>query len=94
VAETALLRAMDAAIEAARRLRARDLRTSRGDSAGAELDRLIQELTARRADVAAGAGLDPAWTGRTVRSVAAWLPDGELPLLARLGAIARADPRT
>ena len=56
----------------------------------AELRRLLDELAARRADVAGGRGLDPQWAGRTVRSVAAWLPDGELPLLARLGSIVRA----
>jgi hypothetical protein len=50
----------------------------------------VEELTARRAEVAAGQGLDREWAGRTVRWVAEWLPDGELPLLAHLGAIVRA----
>jgi hypothetical protein len=40
--------------------------------------------------VAAGGTIEREWAGRTVRSVAEWLPDEELPLLARLGAIARA----
>jgi hypothetical protein len=45
---------------------------------------------ARRAEVAAGQRLDREWAAVTVRWVAEWLPDGELPLLARLGAIVRA----
>jgi hypothetical protein len=39
--------------------------------------------------VAAGDALDPEWVGRTVRSVAEWIPDEQLPLMARLGRIAR-----
>jgi hypothetical protein len=84
VSQAALLRALDDTIAAARRLEAG------GMADRARLGRLIEELTARRAEVAAGQGLDREWAGRTVRSVAAWLPDGELPLLARLGAIVRA----
>jgi hypothetical protein len=83
VSGTELLRAFDGAIAAARRLEAE------GQVNVVELRRLLDELAARRADVAAGRGLDGEWAGRTVRSVAAWLPDGELPLLARLGNIVR-----
>ena len=77
-------RALDDAIAAARRLEAG------GWWIGARLRRLLEELAARRAEVAAGQRLDREWAGRTVRWVAGWLPDGELPLLARLGAIVRA----
>jgi hypothetical protein len=84
------LAALDEAISAVRRLQAADLRTARGGSASRQLERLLDELAARRAEVAAGGTLDREWAGRTVRSVAQWLPDEELPLLARLGAIARA----
>ena len=80
----ALLRALDEAIAAARRLAA-DGVVDQG-----RLQQLVEELSARRAEVAAGRGLDREWAGRTVRWVAEWLPDGELPLLARLGAIVRA----
>jgi len=73
-----------------RRLERAGLRTAQGASASGELARLGAELVARRADVAAGASLDHDWAGRTVRWVTGWLPDGELPLLARLGAVARA----
>jgi hypothetical protein len=85
-----LVEALDAAISAVRRLEADGLLTSQGAPAAGRLQRLREELTARRADVAAGAALDGEWVGRTVRAVAEWLPDPELPLLARLGEIARA----
>ena len=80
----ALLRALDEAIAAARRLAAG------GVVVQGRLQQLVAELTAQRAEVGAGHELDREWAGRTVRWVAEWLPDGELPLLARLGAIVRA----
>ena len=80
----ALLRALDEAIAAAGRLAAGGV-VDQG-----RLQQLVEELRERRAEVAAGRGLDREWAGRTVRWVAEWLPDGELPLLARLGAIVRA----
>ena len=85
-----LLEAFDQTIAAVRRLEAEGLRTARGGSAGRDLERLLDELVARRAEVAAGGPFDREWAGRTVRWVAQWLPDRELPLLARLGGIARA----
>ena len=85
-----LLEAFDQTIAVVRRLEAEGLRTASGASAGRELERLLDELVARRAEVASGAPFDREWTGRTVRWVAQWLPDRELPLLARLGGIARA----
>jgi hypothetical protein len=84
------LAALDEAIVAVRRLQAAGLRTAQGAPAAGQLERLLGELAARKAEVAAGGTLDREWAGRTVRSVAQWLPDEELPLLARLGAIARA----
>jgi len=84
VSEPTLLRAIDEAIAAARRLEAG------GVVEQGRLQQLAEELAARRADVTAGRGLDREWARRTIRSVAEWLPDGELPLLARLGAIVRA----
>ena len=85
-----LLQAFDQTIAVVRRLEAEGLRTASGSSAGRELERLLDELVARRAAVAGGAPFDREWAGRTVRWVAQWLPDRELPLLARLGGIARA----
>jgi len=90
VTAPALLEAFDQTIAVVRRLEAEGLRTARGSSAGRELERLLDELVAHRADVATGAPFDRDWAGRTVRWVAEWLPDRELPLLARLGGIARA----
>jgi hypothetical protein len=89
VSAAPLLAALDQSIAAVQRLAAEGLRTTRGGSAAGELQRLLEELLARRAEVAGGAPLDPDWIRRTVRWVAEWLPDGELPLLARLGGIAR-----
>jgi len=80
---------LDDAIGAVRRLQAAPLRTSSGRSAAPELQQLVGELAQRREQVAAGGTVDRAWAGATVRWVAGWLPDDELPLLARLGAIAR-----
>ena len=85
-----LLEAFDQTIAVVRRLEAEGLRTAKGASAGRELERLLDELVARRAEVAAGGPFDREWAGRTVRWVAQWLSDRELPLLARLGGIARA----
>jgi hypothetical protein len=90
VAAPRLLEAFDQTIAVVRRLEAEGLRTASGASAGRELERLLDELVARRADIAGGAPFDREWAGRTVRWVAEWLPDRELPLLARLGGIARA----
>ena len=88
------LQTLDDAIGAVRRLQTSGLQASSGCSAARELEHLLRELTARREKVAAGGGIDRAWAGRTVRWVADWLPDDELPLLARLGAIARAGTPT
>jgi hypothetical protein len=85
-----LLRALDEALTTVRRLIAAGVQTSRGAPATAELERLTAELTRRRAEVAAGGELEREWASATVRWVASWLPDGELPLLARLGAVVRA----
>ncbi|MGN6391897.1 MAG: hypothetical protein ACTHM9_06590 [Gemmatimonadales bacterium] len=90
MSRAALLSAFDETIAAVHRLQQGALRTAHGGPATDQLARLLSELDARRADVAAGRPLDPDWARRTVRWVAEWLPDGELPLLARLGAIVRA----
>lgn len=88
------LQTLDDAIGAVRRLQTSGLQASSGRSAARELEHLLRELTARREGVAAGGDIDRAWAGRTVRWVAEWLPDDELPLLARLGASARAGTPT
>jgi hypothetical protein len=84
VSQAELLKALDDAIMAARRLEVA------GPANPVQVRRLAEELVARRAEVAAGQRLDREWAAVTVRWVAGWLPDGDLPLLARLGAIVRA----
>ena len=90
MASTRLLAALDQTIAAVRRMEAVGLRTVDGASAQAQLTQLLAELSDQRAAIAAGAALDPEWAGRVVRWVAEWIPERELPLLARLGGIARA----
>jgi hypothetical protein len=90
MAPSPTLRAFDDAIRAARRLQAGGLRTTAGASAEPQLVRLLEELSARRREVAEGGTVDRAWAGAAVRWVAEWLPEEELGLLACLGAIARA----
>jgi hypothetical protein len=89
VDRTGLLSAFDGAITAVRRLEAADLRTSAGESAMPLLAQLGSDLEARRREIAAGAALDREWAGRVVRWVAGWVPEPELPLIARLGQIVR-----
>jgi len=84
-----LLSAIDGAITAARRLQAADLRMSSGASARPHLERLLDDLRVKRGEIAAGGSLDREWAGRVVRAVAEWIPDQELPLIARLGQIVR-----
>ena len=86
------LRAIDDAIDAVHRLQAGGLRTSAGAPAAPELARLLDELGARRREAALGGRVDRNWAGATVRWVAGWLPEDELGLLARLGAVARLSP--
>ena len=84
-----LLSAFDGAIAAVRRLEAEDVSTSEGTPALPHLARLRDDLEARRGEIAAGGALDREWAGRVVRWVAEWIPERELPLIARLGQIVR-----
>lgn len=90
MASSRLLAALDQTIAAVRRMEAVGLRTVDGASAQAQLTQLLTELSTQRAAIAGGEDLDPEWAGRVVRWVAEWIPERELPLLARLGGIARA----
>ena len=85
----ALLAAFDGAIAAIRHLEATDLLTSSGDRAQPLLVRLRDDLEARRGEIAQGASFDRQWAGQVVRWVAEWIPEPELPLIARLGQIVR-----
>jgi hypothetical protein len=84
-----LLSAFDNTIAAVARLEATDMRTSSGAPAQPLLQRLKADLEARRRDVATGRALDREWAGSLVRWVAEWVPERELPLIARLGHIVR-----
>ena len=56
-------------------------------------ERLRADLHAGRAAALEEGGVDPEWVRRTVRWIVEWTPETELPLVAALGAIARASPR-
>jgi hypothetical protein len=86
---TDLLSAFDNTIAAVARLEATDMRTSSGAPAQPLLQRLKADLEARRREVATGRALDREWAGGLVRWVAEWVPERELPLIARLGHIVR-----
>jgi hypothetical protein len=90
VSRAELLQALDDTLAAVRRLQGAGITTRAGAPVTGELARLAAELAECRAAVAAGGSLDPAWARATVRWVAGWLPDHELPLLARLGGVIRA----
>lgn len=89
VDKAGLLSAFDGAVAAVHRLEAGELRTSSGEPAGPLLSRLRADLVARRGEIASGAAFDREWAGRLVRWVADWVPEQELPLIARLGQIVR-----
>lgn len=84
-----LISAFDGAITAVKRLEAGDLETASGSPARPHLARLREDLEAKRGEIAAGGTLDREWAGRVVRAVAEWIPEHELPLIARLGQIVR-----
>lgn len=86
----ALAAAFDRAIRQVERAIAGDLRTASGEPAVPELEQLRDDLLSKREAALARGEVDAAWVRRTVRWVAGWTPEAELPLLAALGAIARA----
>jgi hypothetical protein len=85
-----LLAAFDRAIAATDGAARRVSPTRTGEPSGPRLATLRDELVRARAAAAERGTVDPAWVRKTVRSTAEWLPDDALPLLAALGAIARA----
>ena len=85
-----LLIAFDRAIGAADRAARPGAATRTGAPAAPRLAELRAELVRARAEAAERGRVDPAWVRDLVRSTADWLADDALPLLAALGAIARA----
>jgi hypothetical protein len=86
----AVLRALDAALDAVTRAERRGLRNRQDEPAAQELERLREALAAERARVGNGGETSPAVLGELVREVAAWTPDSEIKLLAALGAVVQA----
>lgn len=80
----------DAALRQVDRALATGLTAADGRPAAERLTTLRASLAAEREAAVARGAVDAAWVRETVRDVAAWTPEGELALLAALGAIARA----
>jgi hypothetical protein len=84
--------AFDLALARVERLLGSDMKTAKGASARAQLEKLEKELKQERALALERQTVDREWLQRTVRWVVEWVPDKELALLAALGGIARATP--
>lgn len=61
-----------------------------GEAIAESLERLAAELRMGRATAERDGVVDAGWLKRTIQETARWAPDDALPLLASLGAIARA----
>jgi hypothetical protein len=81
--------AFDNAIRQVERARREGMRTRDDADAAPALDRLHEDLVARRGDAVALGAVDAEWIGATVRSVAAWAPEHDLTLLGALGGLAK-----
>lgn len=86
--------AFDLALARVERLLANDMKTAKGVSARAQLEKLEKELKKERALALERQTVDRDWLQKTVRWVIEWVPDSELALVAALGAIVRAAPST
>ncbi|HEU5175545.1 MAG TPA: hypothetical protein VFT96_12370 [Gemmatimonadaceae bacterium] len=86
----AVLRAIDAALDVVERAERRGLHTRDDVPAAAELARLRQGLAEERDRVRNGGDADVDALGALVRDVAGWTPEGEIRLLAALGAVVQA----
>jgi hypothetical protein len=83
--------AFDAALTHVERSLATGLKTINGRSARPELEALDRELRIQRDQALERGAVDRKWFQQTVRSVAEWVPDTEITLIAALGRIARAN---
>ena len=69
------------------------MRTSSGDAATSQLEKLEEELRSERARVIERGSVDREWFQRTLRELIEWLPETELTLIAALGRIVRSAPK-
>jgi hypothetical protein len=81
-----LTEAIDAAVRAADKALAGEMRAADGQPAAPHLERMRRDLLAMRARGA----VDPDELRHMIRSVAGWAPEDDVSLLAALGLIARA----
>ena len=73
---------------------ARGMLTAKGQSAQSKLETLANELKAERERAVARGSVDRDWFQGTVKWLVDWLPETELTLIAALGRIARAKPKS
>ena len=86
--------AFDAALTHVERSIATGLKTINGDSAKPQLEKLAKQLKLQRDAALERGAVDRDWFQQTVRWVTEWVPDTEITLIAALGRIVRAAPRT
>ena len=84
--------AFDAALTHVERSLAGGLKTTNGESARSQLERLERELKIQRDRALERGAVDREWFQQTVRWVTEWVPDTEITLIAALGRIVRAVP--
>ena len=85
-----LLEAFDRALRQVDGARRTGAVTSSGEPAADRLRELRDALARAREAVVEHGSVDPDWLRDTIRWAAGWVADRDLPLIASLGAIARA----
>jgi len=86
--------AFDAAIAQTRKYLDAGLAAANGESARPRLEKLDIDLQQQRDRAVETGAIDQQWLQTTVREIVNWLPESELTLIAALGRIARAKPRS
>jgi hypothetical protein len=82
--------AFEAALRHVERSLATGMKTTDGDSAKPQLEKLERELKLQRDQARNRGTVDRDWFQQTVRWVTDWVPDTEITLIAALGRIVRA----
>lgn len=89
---TDLESAFNTALTQVQRSIAAGMKTSDGNSARPQLEKLEQELRAQLANALERGSVDRQWFQNTLRWVVEWLPDTEPTLIGALGRIVRTAP--
>jgi hypothetical protein len=84
-----LEKAFDAALMHVERSLATGMKTTRGDSARPQLEKLERELKVQREEARERGAVDLDWFQTTIRWTTEWVPDTEIILIAALGLLVR-----